>query len=242
MKNILIPTTLKHDTLKAVRAVVKNVREDNIKIVLLMLSEMPDGITDLLFSSKSGAETSVKEQKVLDECRNFVAEFDQVSLQVHHQYGMSGPLLRNIMNHHTIGLTVLTPSYKNETGSIHKQAVKSLLNSKCPILHIPERVTELALDQAIYVDNSPSHISMEDIQHMLNKDFAIRVVSQAKLMEGQRTEDLTPELVETIEKNNINLLVETRKPERKGWGATKVVEQVSLAEKLGVPVLSLIDN
>jgi len=242
MKNILIPTTLKHDTLKAVRAVVKNVREDNMKIVLLMLSEMPDGITDLLFSSKSGIETSVQEQKVLDECRKYVAEFNQVSLQVHHQYGISGPLLRNIMNHHTIGLTVLTPSYKNETGSIHRQAVKSLLNSKCPILHIPEKATELALDQAIYLDNSPSHISMETIQQMLNKEFAIRVVSQAKLMNGQRTEELTPALMQTIEKNNINLLVETRKPEKKGWSVGKVAKQVSLAEKLGVPVLSLFDN
>lgn len=61
-------------------------------------------------------------------------------------------------------------------------------------------------------------------------------------MEGQRTEDLTPELVQAIEKNNIDLLVETRKPEKKGWGVAKVEAQVSLAEKLGVPVLSLFDN
>lgn len=138
MKSILIPTTLKPDTLKAVRSVVKNVRDDNMKIVLLLLSEMPDGITDLLFSSKSGPETSIQEQKVLDECRKYVSEFDQVSLQVHHQYGISGPLLRNIMNYHTISLTVLTPSYKNEKDTIYRQAVKSLLNCKCPILHLPE--------------------------------------------------------------------------------------------------------
>lgn len=242
MKSILIPTTLKPDTLKAVRSVVKNVRDDNMKIVLLLLSEMPDGITDLLFSSKSGPETSIQEQKVLDECRRYVAEFDQVSLQVHHQYGISGPLLRNIMNYHTISLTVLTPSYKNEKDTIYRQAVKSLLNCKCPILHLPEEINELALDQAIYVDNSPSHLSLEDIQHLLNKEFAIRVVSKAKLMEGQRTEDLTPELVQAIEKNNIDLLVETRKPVKKGWGVAKVEAQVSLAEKLGVPVLSLFDN
>ncbi|MBX2962289.1 MAG: hypothetical protein KF687_07240 [Cyclobacteriaceae bacterium] len=242
MKNILIPTTLKPDTLKAVRSVVKNVKEENIKIVLLMLSDMPDGITDLLFASRSGVETSAHGQRVLDDCRRYVKELENVSLQVHHQYGISGPLLRNIMNHHAITLTVITPSYKEETHTLHKQAVKSLLNSKCPILHLPEKATELALDQAIYVDNSPSKISMENIQQMLSKAFAIQVVRHTKLIEGQRTEDLAPVLAEAIANNNVSLLVETRKPEKNGWGAAKVNAHVSLAERLGVPVLSLFDN
>lgn len=242
MKNILIPTTLKQDTLQAVRTVIKNVREDNVKIVLLMISEMPDGITDLLFASRSSVETSVQEQRVLEDCRRYVAGLDYVSLRVHHQYGISGPLLRNIMNHHDIELVVLTPSFKREKASIFRQAVKLLVNCKCPLLHIPEKAEELALDQAIYVDNSPANISMEEVQKMLSLEFDVRVVSQTKLQQGQSTEDLAPELVETIERHNIDLLVETRKTEKRGWGAGRIEGHVSLAEKLGVPVLSLVDN
>lgn len=39
MKNVLIPTTLNSDTLKAVKAITANMHNGNTKIVLLLLSE-----------------------------------------------------------------------------------------------------------------------------------------------------------------------------------------------------------
>ncbi len=242
MKNILIPTTLKDDAIKAVKTAVRNGNGDSIKIVLLMFSEMPGGITDLLFAPQSGYELSLQEQQVLDDCRKYVRDFDRISLNIHHQYGVTAPLLRNIMDHHGIGLTILTPSYKAETNYIHLQTVQILENSKCPILHLTDKVEELALDQAIFVENAATHLSMKEIQLMLKQEFAIRVVSQAKIDQNHSIEELSPVLAETIEKNNISLLVETRKTEKRKIGLKKKNNQNSLAELLGVPVLSVSDN
>jgi hypothetical protein len=242
MKNVLIPTTLKEDTLKAVRTAVRNANGSNLKIVLLILSEMPDGITNLLFATQAGYETSAAEQRVLNQCRQYAKNFDTISLIVHHQYGITAPLLRNIMNHHTIGFIMLTPSYKTEKDFLHKTAVKLLNASKCPILHLTDTPTELILAQAIYVENPPSQISMTEIQHFLKDEFDIRVISQTTLQEGQNPEDLKPVLVKTIEMNNINLVVETRKPQKTRLMARKSSVRESLAEKLGVPVLSVCDN
>jgi hypothetical protein len=242
MKNVLIPTTLKEDTLKAVRTAVRNANGNNLKIVLLILSEMPDGISDLLFATQSGYETSVTEQRVLNQCRHYAQNFENISLNVHHQYGLTAPLLRNIMHHHAIGFIILTPSYKAEKELLHKTVVKLLNANKCPILHLTDTPTELILEHAIYVENAPSQISMTEIQHFLKDEFDIRVVSQATLQEGQNPEDLKPVLEKTIQMNNINLVVETRKPEKPRIMARKYSVRESLAEKLGVPVLSVLDN
>lgn len=242
MKNVLIPTTLKEDTLKAVRTAVRNANGNIKKIVLLIVSEMPDGISDLLYATQSGYETSAEQQRVLNQCRQYVRNFDTISLVVHHQYGLTGPLLRNIMNHHAIGFIMLTPSYKVEKELLHKTAVKLLNTSKCPILHLTNTPTEHILEQAIYVENAPSQVSMTEIQHFLKDEFDIRVVSQATLQEGQNPEELKPVLEKTIELNNINLVVETRKPEKSRLIARKRSVRESLAEKLGIPVLSVFDN
>ncbi|HMQ01016.1 MAG TPA: hypothetical protein PKC24_14645 [Cyclobacteriaceae bacterium] len=242
MKNVLIPTTLKPDTLKAIKTAVRNANGENIKIVLLMLSEMPDGISDLLFTIKATYETTVNEQRVLDECRKYVKDYEKIYLQVHHQTGISAPLLKNIMHHHAVGLVILTPSFKAETKSIYRHTTALLNNCDCPILHLTEKVEELVLDQAIFVQNAPTRISMEEVQQMMRKEFDLRVVSQATLKEGQNPEDLSPVLVETIEKNHIDLLIETRKPEKPRVRASKNGQSNTLAEKLGVPVLTLFEN
>jgi hypothetical protein len=242
MKNVLIPTTLKSDTLKAIKTAVRNSNGENLKIVLLMLSEMPDGISDLLFSVKATYETTISEQRVLDQCKKYVRDYETIYLHVHHQTGMSAPLLKNIMHHHAIGLTILTPSFKAETKNIFSHATALLNNCNCPILHLTEKVEELVLDQAIFVQNAPTRISMEEVQQMMRQEFDLRVVSQATLREGQNLEELSPVLVESIQKNNINLLIETRKPEKPRVRARKNGTTSSLAEKLGVPVLSLFDN
>jgi hypothetical protein len=240
MKNVLIPTTLHSDTLKAVKTIIDNVHNKKVKVVLLLLSELPDGITDLLFSSRSAGEISYDKRQVLDECRNYAARFSQVAFHVHHQFGVSGPLMRNIMDHYAINLTVLLPSYRKEKESVHRQAVSILSNCSCPLLFLPEEIESLVLDQAIYVEKEQTRISMEEIQRMLKQEFDIRVVQQAKF-NGYSEEELKPVLAETLDKTNIGLLVETRKPEKSGWRSTKRA-QISLAEKLGVPVLSIIDN
>ena len=240
MKNVLIPTTLNSDTLKAIKTIIANMHNGNTKIVLLLLSEMPDGITDLLFSSRSAGEISFDKRHVLDECRKYTETLKNVSFHVHHQFGVSGPLLRNIMNHYSINLTVLLPSYRAEKESVHQQAVSILTNCSCPLLYLPETLESLALDQAIYLEKESTRISMEEVQRMLKQEFDIRVVRQAKL-NGYTEEELKPVLAETLDKSNVGLLVETRKPEKPGWRSTSKA-QLSLAGKLGVPVLSIIDN
>lgn len=240
MKNVLIPTTLKPDTLDALKAVGSSANGSKIQVVLLMLSEMPDGITDLLFSTKSGIETEIENVKTLRACKAYVASKENITLQVHHQYGISGPLLRNIMEHYDTGLIVLTPSYKQEKESIHRQAVKVVNSCKCPILHLPEKVREFALDHAIYLENQAQRLSVTAVQQLLKKEFDIRVVRQAKISEGQELDELSPVLNETIKRDQIPLVVETRKADKKWTASSK--NHITLAETLGVPVLSIVDN
>ncbi len=238
MKNILVPTTLELDTLNAVKLALHQSKGKDCTVYLVLVSDIPDtdAATAFLRSMKSALSTSQK--KVLTACWDLIATASNCSLKIHHQYGISAPCMKNLMKFLSIELTILTPSYKNADKKIHKQFTQILSNCKCPILHSCTTFEEHDFTTAMYLEQPKSKLQVDDLHDLIPTDFNFKIVSQAKLFQDQNPEDLQSLLGEAIQKNKINLLIETRKPKKI---ILKKMPTTS-AESFGLPVLSLYEE
>ncbi|AWG23972.1 hypothetical protein [Flavobacterium kingsejongi] len=239
MKNILIPTQLQQDTISAVKTAAGYSGGKKCDIILLLVSEVPESYSSAYMLRKMKHELAPSQAKVLQNCRSIAAEFKNCTLKVHNQYGISAPLLRNLTEHFSIGLTILAPSYKTSQNKMHSYLLQLLLNSKCPILHLGTSETYQDFNKALYLEHTSSRIQVEDLQSLVKEQFSFRIVSQAKVHNELSAEALNPMLTEAISKNNIDILIETRKPEkiklRRKEGNTSHLS-------LGLPVLSLYEE
>jgi len=234
MKNILIPTTLHHDTINAVKTAIKQSKGKNCNVVLLQVCDIPDTDSSAFFLRSIKNELGVSQKNTLEACRNLIAVSQNCTFKIQHQYGISAPLMRNLLDHLHVGLIILTPSYKNSAKKIHNLFLQILSNCKCPILHLNSNFEEQVLNKAMYLEQTKSKFQAEDLQQLLQGQFDLRIVSQATIFEGQSLEEINPELTEAITKNDINLLIQTRKPEKIKWN-----KKSNVNETLGLPVLSL---
>lgn len=238
MKNILIPTLFDQDTVSAVKAALKHANGKPARIILMSVCEIPDYCSSAQFLRKIKSETPCSEKAVLEVCRNLVST-ENAQLKIHSQYGVSSPVIKNLLEHFEAELIVLTPSYKAAQKRIHRQCCKILANAKSPILHLNSNFNDSNFSKAMYVEQTQSRYHLEDLQQMVRDQFDFTIVSQTKLMEGQDSQELTPLLSEAISKNNINLLIETRKPEKI---RLKNKEKINFNETLDVPVLSFYEE
>jgi hypothetical protein len=233
MKNILIPSTLQSDTINAVKTAIQSSNGEQCQLILMLLADIPDTFSSasLLRNINTGLNTT--QENVLEMCRQIILESKNCSLKIHHQYGISSPVFKNLMEHFTIGLTIITPSFKASKKKINSFCVQIISNSKCPILHTNANFEEEIFSQALYLKNSDSSLPTEDLQAYVNTLFSLKIVSETKTNESE------PFLTDTIAKNNINILIETRKPKK-----LKLLkkEKAALNELLGLPVLSLYEE
>lgn len=233
MKNILIPSTLQSDTINAVKTAINSSNGTQCQLVLILLADIPDTFSSasLLRNINKGLSTS--QENVLQMCRQIISESKNCSLKIHHQYGISSPVFKNLMEHFTIGLTIITPSFKASKKKINTYCVQIISNSKCPILHTNANFEEEILSQALYIKNSDSNLHAEDLQTYINTILSLKIVGETKTNENK------PFLTDTISKNNIDILIETRKPKKLKLLKT---EKKALNETLGLPVLSLYEE
>lgn len=239
MKNLLIPTTHHSDTINAVKTAIKQSKGKICTITLLQVCDIPDTYSSSLFLRTIKSEMTVSQRNVLESCRNLVASSQNCTLKIQHQYGVSAPLLKNLMEHLQIDLTILTPSYKKAEKKIHKQFRSILANCKCPILHLNSNFEESELQNALYLEQTKSRLQAEDLQQLMQGHFDFKIVSQAKIFEDQNLEEMQPQLAEAISKNGINLLIQTRKPEKIKLNNK---EKLSYNESLGLPILSVYEE
>lgn len=239
MKNILIPTTHHLDTINAVKTAIKQSKGKTCTITLLLVCEIPDTYSSSLFLRTIKSEMTVSQRNVLESCRNLAASAKNCTLKIHHQYGVSAPLIKNLLEHLHVDLTILTPSYKKAEKKIHKQFRSILANCKCPILHLNSNFEESELQNALYLEQTKSKLQAEDLQHLMQGHFDFKIVSQAKFFEDQNIEEINSQLSEAILKNQINLLIQTRKPEKIKLSKN---EKSNINESLGLPVLSLYEE
>ncbi|MHA3788181.1 hypothetical protein ACX0HA_08230 [Flavobacterium hauense] len=238
MKNILIPTTLQQDTIIAVKAAIKHANESNYIITLMLVSDLPDAESASYFlRTTKSAYTSLQTQ-VLDLCHTEAADHPNCRLELHNRYGVSAPLLKNLLEHLGTGLIIVPPSYKQERDSIHHFCLNLLANSKTPILHLTEGCEEQEFNKALYLEHTTAQLGLQEVQQLIGSQFNFRIVSHAAVGE-QYPNELGTQLTEAIAKNNIDLLIETRKPEKVRMKKRK---EAYVNETLGLPVLSIFEE
>ena len=239
MKNLLIPTILEADTINAVRTALRQSREEHCTIMLMLVAEVPDTDSASFFLRNLKSEMTVSQKKVLNTIRELANEATNCTLRIHTQYGVSSPLIRNLIAFHNISLTILTPSFKASAKKIQVQCLQLLCNCKSPILHLTENCDAQDLSKALYLEKTQSRFQTEDLQQFIQNEFDCKIVSQAKILESQVPEDMTSMLAEAISKNKISLLIETRKPEKISF---KKKNPSAINEVLGLPVLSVYEE
>ncbi|TRW26572.1 hypothetical protein FMM05_04120 [Flavobacterium zepuense] len=239
MKNILIPTILEADTVGAVKTAAKHASGQNCAVVLMLLCDVPDTYSAGYLLQKITPGYTAAQSAVLNKCKEIIKNTPNCVLQVHIQHGISAPLLKGLIEHKGIGLTILTTSYKQEQQKIHRYCTALLLNSKCPLLHLGQNCTGQLLSKAMYLEQEKTTVGLQEVQDMINDRFSFTIVSRAMLASEQDPEDLAPMLAEAIFKNDIDVLVETRKPEKVKLNRKS---HSVVNEALGMPVLSLYEG
>ncbi|MFA9190925.1 hypothetical protein AAGV28_06025 [Flavobacterium sp. FZUC8N2.13] len=238
MKNLLIPSNLESDTINAIKMAIQHSNGQNCTIYLALVSEIPDTDSSATFLRSMKSEMTVSQKNVLDQCRELITISQNCTLKIHHQYGISAPLMKNLIEHLDIELTILTPSIRNTQKKIHNQFVQILSNTKCAILHLSANFKEQVLTKAMYLEQTMSRLQVEDLEDLIPTHFKFKIVSQAKIFNDQDPEEFQYLLAEAITKNNINLLIETRKPKK-----IKIKKQnPSTSQSLGLPILSLYEE
>ncbi len=238
MKNFLIPTTLKDDTISAVKSAVNQSKDTESEIILVLVSEAPDTFSSSSFLREMRSGLTKSQEEVLETCRYIIDHTPNAKLKVHNQYGLSAPILKRLIDVFAVKLVILTHSYKQETKKIHQYFVQLAGNQKCPILHLSTEVNKEVFSKALYVENSATNIHVKDVQQYLSENFSFEIVSQTANFEDNY-ENVAPFLSEAISKHNIDMLVETRKGEKIKF---KKVKKENVNEKLGLPVLSLYEE
>ncbi|EIA09524.1 hypothetical protein [Flavobacterium frigoris] len=240
MKNFLIPTTLKEDTIGAVKTAVNLAKGNDCKIILMLISETPD-----TYSSPSSFlreiinKSTANEENILHICREIVSKFDNCSLKIHNQYGISSPVFKRIIEHFSLNLIIVTHSYHQEEKRIIQNLVQLLDNQKCPILHLGAMENQDVFNKALYIENTASTIPIEDLQQFITKNFCSQIVSMTSDIETTNLEEFTPYLTEVINKNGVNLLVKTRKPKKIKLKKSPKQDNIIF---LGLSVLSLYEE
>ncbi|MEG0848898.1 hypothetical protein ACHRVK_10355 [Flavobacterium plurextorum] len=238
MKNFLIPTTLKDDTISAVNAAINQAKESECEIILMMVSDTPDTFSSSHFLREMRTGLSRSQEEVLETCRYMIGHTQNCKIKIHNQYGLSSPIFRGIIDNFSVKLVILTHSYKKETKRIHQYLTQLAGNQKCPILHLGIEQPKNDFNKALYIENGKANMHIKDVQQFLNDNFSYEIVSQTSKIDDNY-EDMAPYLNEAISKYDIDLLVETRKGEKIKFKKTK---KESINERLGLPVLSLYEE
>lgn len=236
MKNILIPTTFEEDTLCALNNAMMQATDGPCKIVLMHPVPMPESFTAVEFIRKSHNHLNAAQSSVIEKCHKAVAAVAGCRLEVRNQIGISGPLLRNLLDFLNVNLIIVPASYKAEKAKLHTRCLEILLKYKCPVLQLSMEAGETELTNALYLENKKASVGIQELQESVSGQFNFRIVSHAEMPESQNPDELASYLAEAIEKNNINLVVETRRVQNRRKYSNMAG---NIDELLGLPVLSI---
>ncbi len=167
MKNILIPTNYNADTLEALRISAAMKQSDEMQVTLLSASHVPDSIIQLLFLSQ-GEESDIKKSKLLVKYREDCRQRNQLALAVneHHQYGMSRPIMSQLLERFKTELVVIPFSMQQSKSHVDQLMLKLLTGSEVPLLFLPsEGAAPEDIHRALFLDDIES-AGMEVIQNL----------------------------------------------------------------------------
>lgn len=231
MKSILIPTVLQHDMLHAVRVALTDAKPTAITLLYFIESDDTPSATYWLRTSQT--TVSRDQELLLDECRQMVAKAG-CSLNIRQQYAVTGPLLRNLLDYLDIGLVIIPESFQHSTKTIHRQCVKVLHNVRLPILQLAAPCETNGFAKALYLQKNESVNRLDELLNSVDAFFNLDIVCQTSV-DFREKDDWAISLFDTINRKEIDLVVETRSPQKLKLSRVKS----SAKEKLELPVLSL---
>ncbi|MDV6169067.1 hypothetical protein R1T16_11580 [Flavobacterium sp. DG1-102-2] len=237
MKNILIPSTLQQDTLFSVKTAIDQAAGTKCVITLVLLNEAPDTESASYFLRKTKPLTTPAQMLVLNECRGAIDNSLNCVLEIHNQFGLTAPLLKNLLEYLATTIIIIPASYKQEGKKIHSYFLELLSNSKIPMLHLTPGCELQELNKALFVERDETAVSLTELQQIINSQFTFKIVGHAAVS-AHYPEEPDPGVAEAISKNNIDLLIETRKNSKMGKKKKKAV----INESLGLPVLSIYED
>jgi hypothetical protein len=223
MKNILITTTFEADTLQSLKIATEVIGNSASEICLLSTSEISDSITDLLFLSPKDHIDTRKRSELLDAWKNLKGtRGSKFKLHEHHQYGMSRPILEQILSRYKVDLVIVPTSFQQSKQHIHHFLLKLLHKTSCPLMFVPQTRQPDAIKRALYL-NEPGRALTSAIENL-----PFHIIHQSML------EDATKySIEELIEKLKIDLLVKGKRN-----GEPRYNDEVEMSE-LNVPVLTV---
>ena len=237
MKNIIIPTVLEEDTINAVRTAIAPKRNNACGIVLLLLKDIPDDFSATSTLKSLSYTWTAAQEDVLNTCRRIVSDNCNVKLEIHHQFEITKPLLRNLMDYFDGELVILTPSFKNSKTKVNCRLVKLLLSSKYTLLHL-NSVEVQSMTSALYIEPKTTSFSVQELQQLISNKFCFRIISRTKLSDELTLQDANPIIAEAIVSKQIDMLIETRTQQQ-----SKVKEAATLQHMtFSVPVLSIYEE
>lgn len=235
MKSILIPTTFEADTINAVKAAINRSSGTNCTITLLSLKESFETYSAGYTLQDMSSYYTPAQDEVAGKCRQHAALAPNCRLTIRNQYGISGPLLKNLLEFLGTDLIIIPQSYRNEKSKIHSYFLGLLQKCRKPILHMgTEDVHDLT--NALYIEYKTGQTDLQNLQQMVNGQFNLKIVSSAKLDDGQTVKAIEEDIRAAVNKNNVDVLIETRKPVKQKISDTVV------NESLGLPVLSIYEE
>lgn len=224
MKNILITTTFKEDTLQSIKLATEVMGNNASTITLLSCSEISDSITELLFLSSTDHADLQKRSDLLSKFQEYKnAQSLKATVQEHHQYGMSRPILEQILTRYQVDLVIVPLSFQQSKIHIHELLLKLLYKTSCPLMFLPERKqSREAIKRALYL-NEPGRGLTPAVENL-----PFHIIHQSMLDEANRLS-----LEEMINKLRIDLVVKG-----KGRNESRQENETPIS-KLGVPVLTI---
>lgn len=238
MKNILLLSTLHEDTLNALKTALAQAEQNPLTIVLMLLHETPDNASAAFWLRKMQSNFTPFEENILEQCRDMVSFHPNCKLRVQQQFFVSRPLLRHLMEAFEIGLIIAPQSFLKSSKSQEIDCLRLLKKGNVPILQLPSELEESRFSKALYLENEESNVAVTDLSKMAGGHFSFRVISQAKIFDLNNQQEMTP-VYNTIHKNGIDLLIETRKPKK---ASISPKNKPALNDHFGLPVLSVCES
>lgn len=235
MKSILIPTTFEADAVNAVKAAINQASGTHCTITLLLIKEAMDTYSAGYTLQNMARSYTPAQDEVAERCRQLADNAPNCRLAIRNQYGISGPLLKNLLEFLGADLIIITQSYRTEKRKIHSYCLELLLKCRKPILHLGTRQVP-SLANALYIEHTTTQMDMQELHQLVNGQFNLKIVSSARLDDGQTVKTIEEDIRAAVSKNNVDVLIETRKQVKQKKSGTVV------PESLGLPVLSIYEE
>ncbi len=222
MKNILIPTNYNPDSFEAMRMAADFRKSVNPRITMLSTTGVSDSISELLFPQNWASFDPAKQRSLFETWSNYARKEGMTSLNVsqHHQYGLSRPIVGQILERYEIDLVLVPFSFHDSKVTIERTLLSLLRESKIPVMLLPAHSDYSSeIHRGLYLGDKPM------MPRSPVSDFPFHIIDQSMIPKEE-----AKSVKAVIKKLRINLIVLAKGKERSASEPLK---------EYGLPVLTI---